>query len=73
MLVIGCCFDLDPTGSSKRKWFGIRSPNSMNAPDSIFCTRLGGLVGLMNPELMLKSPGMWWAAAGAFFGLVQVH
>ena len=38
-----------------------------------FVQGLGGLVGLMNPELMLKSPGMWWAAAGAFFGLVRVH
>ena len=27
----------------------------------------------MNPELMLKSPGMWWAAAGAFFSLVRVQ
>ena len=42
ILVTGCCLDLDHAVSSKPKWLGTRSPNSMNAPASTFCTRLGG-------------------------------
>ena len=54
MLVIGCCLDLDPTVSSKPKWFGTRSPNSMNAPDSIFCTRLEGTGGIDEPGVNVE-------------------
>ena len=43
MLVIRHCLDLDPTLSSKLKGFGTRSPYSMNAPDFIFCIRVGGI------------------------------
>ena len=49
ILVTGCCLDLDPTVSSKPKWLGTGSPNSMNAPASIFCTRLGGTGGIVEP------------------------
>ena len=31
------------------KWLGTRSPNSMNAPASIFCIRLGGTGGIVEP------------------------
>ena len=49
ILVTGRCLDLDPAVSSKPKWLGTRSPNSMNAPASIFCTRLGGTGGIVEP------------------------
>ena len=35
--------------SSKPKWLSTRSPNSMNAQASIFCTRLGGTGGIVEP------------------------
>ena len=54
MLVTGYCLDLDPTVSSKPKWFGTRSPNSINALDSIFVQGLAGLMEFKNQELMLK-------------------
>ena len=56
MLVIGYCFALDPTVSSKLKRFGTRSPNSMNMPDSIFCTRLGGTGGIDEPGVSMAVP-----------------
>ena len=49
ILVIIYCLDLDPTFSSKLRWFGTRSPNSMNAPDFIFCTRLNRTGGIDEP------------------------
>ena len=47
MLVTGRCLDLDPAVSSKPRWLGTRSPNSTNAPASIFYTRLGGTRGIV--------------------------
>ena len=61
MLVTGRCLDLDPTVSSKPRWFGTRSANSMNAPDSIFCTRLGGTGGIDEPGVStggIDEPGV---------------
>ena len=58
MLVIRRCLDLDPTVSSKPRWFGTRSPNSMNAPDSIFCTRLSGTGGIDEPEVSIEVTGL---------------
>lgn len=49
ILVTGCCLDLDPATSSKPKWLGTRSLNSMNTPASTFCTRLGGTGGMAEP------------------------
>ena len=49
MLVTAHCLDLDPAVSSKPRWLGTRSPNSTNAPASIFCTRLGGTGGIVEP------------------------
>ena len=54
MLVTGRCLDLDPTVSLKPRWFGTRSANSMNAPDSIFCTRLGGTGGIDEPGVSIE-------------------
>ena len=45
----GRCLDLDPAVSSKPKWLDTRSPNSMNAPVSIFCTRLCETSGIVEP------------------------
>ena len=56
MLLIGRCLALDPTVSPKFKWFGTRSAISMNAPDSIFCTRLGGTGGIDEPEVSAGVP-----------------
>ena len=43
ILVTGRCFDLQRAVSPKLKQLNTRSPNSMNAPASIFCTKLGGI------------------------------
>ena len=54
MLVAVCYLDLDPIVSSKPKWFGTRSPNFMNASDSIFCTRLGGTGVIDEPGVNIE-------------------
>ena len=71
MLVIGCCLDLDPIVYSKPKWFGTRSPNSMNTPDSIFCTRLGGTGRIDEPGVEVRVTKC--VGHGPFFALVGVH
>ena len=49
ILVTGYCLDLDPAVSSKPKWLGTRSPNSLNALASNFCTRLCETGGIVEP------------------------
>ena len=71
MLVIECCLDLDSTVYSKSKWFGTRSPNSMNALDSIFCTRLGGTGDIDEPGVearVTKYVGVVGHGALLYFG-----
>ena len=57
MLVIGHCLDLAPAVSSKPRWLGTRSPSSMNAPASIFCTRLGRNGEIVEPRVIVEPGG----------------